>query len=276
MTRPPLFIGHRQRILVLAVGLPLYAVVLTVVTTFAIAALVDPSDALDTGWEMLSEPAVDEPAWWAWCVVPVLLLVGTQALFVVPLFKVDLQPARRSRSVLVGLVMAAVVAAALTVGLACGFLELLNLWEGRIEHLLAQRAWGWPITLPLFVTSWILWSAVFVVFTRKKRHAGLLGRLVTILLAGTVVEALAVIPIDIMVRRRTDCYCATGTFYALLIATLAAMWLSGPGVAILYLRRRRRMAAVSCVHCGYPKGPSPGPLCPECGYAWEAAISHKP
>ncbi|MHC4507244.1 MAG: hypothetical protein ACYTFI_28560, partial [Planctomycetota bacterium] len=203
-----------------------------------------------------------------------LVLVATQALFVVPLFKVDLQPARRSRSVLVSMMMAAVVAAAVTVALACGFLELLNLWEGELNDLLAEQSWGWPVTLPLFVTSWILWSAVFVVFTRKKRHAGLLGRLVTILLAGTVVEALAVIPIDIMVRRRTDCYCATGTFYSLFISILAAMWLSGPGVAILYLRRRRRMAKVSCVRCGYPKGPSPGPQCPECGYEWEE--SHKP
>ena len=266
MDRPPLFIGHRQRILVLAIGLPLYAVALAVVTTFAMAALVDPSDALDLAWEMLSEPAVDEPTWWAWCVMPALLLVGTQALFVVPLFKVDLQPARRSRSVLVSLVMAAVVAAALTMGLACGFLELLNLWEALSDS--GDDLWGWRVTLPLFVTSWILWSVVFVVFTRKKRHAGLLTRLVTILLGGTVVEVLAVIPIDIMVRRRTDCYCATGTFYSLLISILAAMWLSGPGVAILYLRRRRRLAKVSCVRCGYPKGPSPSPLCPECGYEW--------
>ena len=90
----------------------------------------------------------------------------------------------------------------------------------------------------------------------------------TLFVRGYQGRVLAVIPIDIMVRRRTDCYCATGTFYSLVITILAAIWLGGPGVAILYLRRRRRLANVSCVRCGYPKGPSPSPLCPECGYEW--------
>ena len=33
-------------------------------------------------------------------------------------------------------------------------------------------------------------------------------------------------------------------------------------------KRRRLLAETHCLNCGYVKGPSPGPECPECGYAW--------
>ena len=72
-----------------------------------------------------------------------------------------------------------------------------------------------------------------------------------------------------MVRRRTDCYCATGTYYALLISLFSLMWLAGPGALILLMRRRhRRWEEGFCLNCGYEKGPTPGAVCPECGFAW--------
>ena len=80
-----------------------------------------------------------------------------------------------------------------------------------------------------------------------------------------------VLPIDLMVRRRTDCYCGTGTFISMCFSAVALLWLTGPGIVIALTHRRRRTARQThCGRCGQAKGPSPGPVCPECGYAWVA------
>lgn len=249
-----------RRLILLLIGLPLYTAAIMFVSTVAVLGLFDPMNLWNNPAGVFDPPLLADPSWWSWCGGPALILVATQAVFVLPQVRVELRPSARRKSVVASLVVAAMVAAGLTVALACAVLELADVWDAH---------WGWPpVLLPVFVTSWVIWSGALLLFTRKRRHPGLLGRLVALLLAGTVVEVLAVIPIDVMVRRRTDCYCATGTFYSLLISVWAAMWLAGPGVLILFLRRRRRRAAVRCVRCGYEKGPSPGPECPECGHSW--------
>ncbi len=261
-----------RRLLLLLIGLPLYTAALMFVSTVAVFGLIDPMDLWTNPAGVFDPPLLADPSWWSWCGGPALILVATQAVFVLPQVRVDLRPSARRKSVVASLVVAAMVAAGLTVALACAVLELADVWDAHTEGSgaweLSERVWGWPVTLPVFVTSWVIWSGALLLFTRKRRHPGLLGRLVALLLAGTVVEVLAVIPIDVMVRRRTDCYCMTGTFHSLLISVWAAMWLAGPGVLILYVRRRRRRAAVRCIRCGYEKGPSPGPECTECGHSW--------
>jgi hypothetical protein len=96
------------------------------------------------------------------------------------------------------------------------------------------------------------------------------------LLAGTVVETVVVLPVDIMMRRRTECYCSTGTFYSLCLSAWALLWLCGPGAFLaLTSRRRRAWAAEHCARCGYAKGPSPGERCSECGMEWGEARLEK-
>ncbi len=78
-----------------------------------------------------------------------------------------------------------------------------------------------------------------------------------------------VVHIDVMVRRRTYCYCGSGTFFSLCFSAIAIVWLTGPGIVIALTSRRRRLVRTThCANCGQPKGPSPGLNCPECGYAW--------
>ncbi len=201
----------------------------------------------DSSWDTLwfwTDPDVEVGlmGWLSWSVIPVLIIVATQIVFVAPI--VSFKPDVRSggRPMMLSLIAIAVVAAALVVGLLCAVLALLDIWGDTLN--LDRALWGWPVIPLIFVASWALWSWLFLLFTRKKREQGLLGRLVGLLLGGTVIEVLAVLPIDLMVRRRTDCYCSTGTFNALLFSTLAAIWLAGPGVLILYLRRRRQVPKI--------------------------------
>jgi hypothetical protein len=90
-----------------------------------------------------------------------------------------------------------------------------------------------------------------------------------LLLGGTIVELVIVIPIDVLVRHKTSCHCSTPSFHATWFATLALLWLTGPGLLVAALSRRRKpWLEKHCASCGYPKGKEPGPQCPECGYSW--------
>ena len=125
------------------------------------------------------------------------------------------------------------------------------------------------VLVAALVGGWGFWSGILLVFSRGIWADRALGRLVGLLVGGTLLEVLVVLPLDIMVRRRTDCYCFAGTFFALCLAVIATLWLAGPGVVIALMSKKHRMwRETHCERCGYAMGPSPGPVCPECGYAW--------
>ena len=252
--------------------MPLYVVALMMAGSFAVAFVFDPLFPLDVGLIDLARVVFDlddvvrelfeSGPWWVWCGVPAIVVALTQLLFVMPLARSELRLSTRGRSIVLSLVVGAGVAAMLTVGMTLALLELCDLLGRGLD------GGGLAIALTVLVVSWGVWTAVFLLFTRNSREPACLERLVGVLLSGTIIETIAIVPVDVMVRRRTDCYCGTGTFYALLISAWATMWLAGPGALVLYLRRRRRRARTHCVRCGYPKGPSPADRCPECGNSW--------
>jgi len=129
--------------------------------------------------------------------------------------------------------------------------------------------WVWPGLVLVVIGTWIGWTVMLLVFARELWTDTLVGRAALLLFGGTVVELLIVLPIDVMVRRRTDCYCAAGTFWSLVMSAVAIMWLTGPGIVLTLTRSRRRLARVThCGRCGHEKGPTPGEVCPECGFRW--------
>ncbi|MCA9290965.1 MAG: hypothetical protein KDA25_07540, partial [Phycisphaerales bacterium] len=131
---------------------------------------------------------------------------------------------------------------------------------------------GGEVIALLVAGCWLFWSGLLLVFCTERNPRALLSRLVARLFAGTLIEILAVLPIDIMVRRRTSCYCFTGSYAALCLAGAAALWLAGPGAfLLLWSKRRRTWDELHCPACGYEKGPRPGPACPECGLSWRRA-----
>lgn len=89
---------------------------------------------------------------------------------------------------------------------------------------------------------------------------------------GTVIEIAAILPIDYMVRRKTDCYCGEGTFWALIVAGVVGTIAFGPMVWLpLIARRRKEWYGGHCSACGYDMTATPGAArCPECGTGWRA------
>ena len=92
-----------------------------------------------------------------------------------------------------------------------------------------------------------------------------------VLVAGTFAEVLLTVPVDVMVRRRTSCYCDEGTFWALIVGGTTALWTFGPEIVLLFLavRLKHREVKGVCVRCGYDLRGLPEPRCPECGTPFE-------
>lgn len=124
----------------------------------------------------------------------------------------------------------------------------------------------------LFV-AWLVATPFVVAFGRRQLRETFLARLSARLLLGTGIEALAILPLDIMVRRKTDCYCSTGTFFHYSVLIALAFTLFGPWALLrLLTKRRKRWYAGRCDACGYDmRGTPRADRCPECGAGWKGA-----
>ncbi|MHC5023048.1 MAG: hypothetical protein ACYTGG_03935 [Planctomycetota bacterium] len=272
----------RRRWVILVVGGPLYVAALVVLATICLGVIADPPFVQTSLVDWLAESidVLTDEDWLVPASIGALAITATQVLFLLPVFRLRAPQGGRSRPLVVSLGLGAMVAAVLTTGALVGLSELVaSLVTGRF----AESPWGdggdfldhWWVSLlvvVLLLASWGFWSALLLVFSRELWADRALGRLVGLLLGGTILELLVIVPVDVMVRRRTDCYCATGTFYSLSLAAAGILWLAGPGVYFaLTSRRRRAWRRDWCARCGQAKGPSPGARCPECGYQWRAA-----
>jgi hypothetical protein len=259
-----------RRWVIVVLGVPVYTVVLMIVGTLGLAAIMaedwsdlEPRQFIEVVVEVLSEPD-----WWFRTGPVALVMVCLQVVFLLPVLWRKPPREGRPKSLTASFVVAALVAGVLTMALGTAVISLVAIIaEPTID--VDDMGWLWSIPLAMLVGGWAFWSLLLFMFVRGVWADRVLGRLVGLLLAGTLIEALVVLPLDIMVRRRTSCYCGTGTFVTLSLAALATLWLVGPGIVIaLTSRKHRAWRQRHCRRCAYPKGPSPGPACPECGYAW--------
>jgi hypothetical protein len=125
------------------------------------------------------------------------------------------------------------------------------------------------IELSFLVLCWIGWSIPLWIFAnRRHRDPGILVRITGKLFAGTIVELLLAIPLTLIIKRRTDCYCATGSFGALIFSLMGCLWLFGPGIVIALFWKKRPWEKDHCFACGYPRKVAASTNCSECGTAF--------
>ncbi len=199
--------------------------------------------------------------WQAW-IITACIIVGTQLIFILPLVK----PPRltiQGKSLLLSICMAGVIASVLTFGLVSlvySVITTLVLNVPNEDEMQEELIWV------ILVASWIVWSICLIVFVlRKKRDPSILVKVTSWLFAGSLVEFLLSIPLAIMVARRSNCYCATGSFIALSLSFFATLWLFGPCMVILLVWRKRPWTKDHCMNCGYPRKLAHGDVCSECG-----------
>lgn len=215
---------------------------------------------------------------WVSCAVAVGAVTLGQALLLAPVRRPEGRSARgwplRASVAAAGFAIAALSVAAL---LALGSLETIAGFRFPWSEWLNAQSY---VPLGLWIGAVWLGSGVLLWrFTRRRLGAGerredVLARIAARLFLGTVVEVAAIIPLDVMARRRSDCYCFAGTYFALIVCGCVGLMALGPAVLLTVLsRRRRRWYGGHCDACGYDLagllgGHRPLERCPECGAGW--------
>ncbi len=221
----------------------------------------------------------------AWLLLVALGLSASQVMFLLPIFQ-RARAGERGTSLGRSLVVAGGIAGMLTCGLLMALASAVTLlpanaddeWGMPVMAFLSLLEWDNDMLAPLSIglavlaVSWVVWTLILRAFARRRhRDAAWLPRLTALLLAGTAIEVVLTVPVDLLVRRRNDCYCTTGTFGALIVGLTAALWLLGPGIVFLLLRHRRPWDADHCPYCGYPRTGAASETCSECGRIRPAA-----
>jgi len=205
-----------------------------------------------------------DPDWFFQSLLAATAFAGTQILFLLPLWRKPLAAGAHGKSLLLSTVIAGGIGGGLVVLVImalASFVEEMTWWPSPREHTAYV-----PVLGMMFVISWTVWSIIIWISSSTLWPETMLRRMIRILLSGTAIEVLCVLPLDIMIRRRTSCYCYSGSMFALYGAVAAVLWLAGPGIMIALLSKQRRTwREQHCPSCGYPKGPNLRAVCPECG-----------
>jgi hypothetical protein len=210
-----------------------------------------------------------EGVFWLGAVLTVFF--GTQAAFLsgAPRFR---KPRLDSRKPLwLSLVAGAFIMALVSGGLLLTLMSLAWILGGPADG----SGFSWFILLAILPVAWVVWSSLFAALWTTNT-AGY-RRMYSVLLGGTFLELLITVPVDIQVRKRTDCYCAHGTFFALPLGILLAVWCFGPGLVLLFLTRRsqRQRRPGFCHGCGLDLRDSFVMRCPECNTPFHQSLANE-
>lgn len=170
------------------------------------------------------------------------------------------------------LVSAAAAGAAISVLWAGAALAAAGAWQlFASDEAALDSEKVFPIVVAAsMIVAWLAATPLVVRFVARGRREDRLARLSAMIFMGTVVEAVAIVPLDVMMRRKTSCYCDTGTFWALTACGTVGMFVLGPAALLpIVARRRKRWYAGRCDACGYDMRSTPrAARCPECGAGW--------
>lgn len=171
--------------------------------------------------------------------------------------------ARGRTPMLPSVICAAAASVAMAVSLVLAMLSLGQLLMGEY---LSSAVWSISLVLTI-VVGWVIATPLLAMVMVRGRRVERLSRTANWLVAGSALEALLILPIDVMIRRKTDCYCSEGTYFAWIVLSGAALFAFGPMILLAPMaRKHRRLRARQCIACGYDLRSTPRVMhCPECG-----------
>jgi hypothetical protein len=214
--------------------------------------------------------ALGEREFWMWWSGLSAGLAAAQAVLMWPVRRPMPHWNGQGRSMWTTLALCGLVIGLVWAGAVLAVMDIPWLLDGYDWSVESPDVMWWLVAPPLL--GWAVATPLLARFAKGGRREDRLSRIASRLFLGTVIEAIAIVPLDVMVRRKTDCYCGRGTFWAFLVCGTAGFLSMGPAVLLpLLSRRRKRWYAGHCEICGYEKAGLPNAeRCPECGAGWRS------
>lgn len=216
-----------------------------------------------------------------------------QALIVMPVRRPRFR-SERGAPLMLSLSVMALCIALLIGSFLVALAYVFNLNANDVPAIISLKAtWSGPVVLSMggpeallvglaVLFSWTIAGILLQRFARRRlaagdRHEDVLSQIAARIFLGTIIEVVAIIPLDAMTRRRDSCYCLAGTFFVFCVAGSVGLLVLGPLILLPVLaRRRKRWYAQRCDACGYDLSTqlttttaSKLPRCPECGAGWK-------
>jgi hypothetical protein len=176
------------------------------------------------------------------------------------------QKAAKGVSVWFAIIGAAFLAAVLVVAYLLVVLEVLEAFS-VLDDLAVYSWWGLALLLAL---HWAIMTPLVWLFVRRGDRESVCRRLSKALFIGSVIDVMAMVPLDVMIRGKGSCYSWSTSVFGLGAAVAVGVLALGPAIWLpLTARRRRRWFEEHCSVCGYEMIAG-GERCPECGTRWRA------
>ena len=165
-----------------------------------------------------------------WTVLLLVLTIGSQALFIFGSGTINLcQPIRRRRLV-IPVIIATFMMAVLVAGL---FLSLMELFE------MEGNDWSQYVFWIILGLAWAGWSIAFFLECVDTDRYTTVRNLISVILAGSLIELLVAVPSHLIVSRRPGCFVGIMTAMGISGGIAVMLWSFGPGVILLFLREKR-------------------------------------
>jgi hypothetical protein len=176
-----------------------------------------------------------------WTIGVLAATLISQAVFIFCAGTMNLcQPIRKRRAFL----PIAFAAFLLTVLVVAVFLSLVEVFEIDEDPSLAWVFWT------LIGVNWIGWSLAFRVTYAQHDRYTVARKLLSALFRGSLLELLVAIPSHIIVSRRPGCFVGLLTGLGVSGGIAVMLWAFGPGIILLFLRKRYRKQSKQKIHRG--------------------------
>ncbi len=204
---------------------------------------------------------------WGWTLLIAVSIAAAQAVFLWPVARP--RPKQQGGVAMwLSLATAGLAIGALSSALVIAVLHVVDEYVTNADPPFAAEWFIVVCALPGWVVGTVLLSRFAKNDTRETRLARISARL----FLGTMIEVAALMPLDVMIRRKTNCYCFAGTYIALAICGSIGLFALGPAIFLPALaKRRRRWHGGRCDACGYDMSTLlNADRCPECGAGWKS------
>jgi hypothetical protein len=97
------------------------------------------------------------------------------------------------------------------------------------------------LLLSVTLIAWPAWTTLFIKLFKDSHQAFIEGRFYRLLLRGSILELLVAVPVHLYVRRKDDCSVGIWSGAAIVVGTLAAFLVIGPGLLMWYVVRAQAL-----------------------------------